>query len=291
MTVNFNVLSFKLRWVFVGWWFLLLTSSLLLGCQPQEKTQAQADTIKDEQQAQPISIAAAANLADVLPQIISGYCIDRGLNVCPIETVFASSGKLYAQIIAGAPYDIFLAANQSYPEKLVVEMVGEQAQHQPFTYTRGQLALYSTTQVVEPDGNNLTLLKNPDFKVAIANPELAPYGVAAQAYLTELNLYDVLNKQKRLIMAENIGQAFQFTNTGHADVGFVALSQIKGLENQVSESKVGHYQVIPSNTYPAILQDGLVITNNSMAEDFVRYLQSDKGQAYFAQAGYLSVLE
>ena len=308
---------------------VLMTSGLLLtACQSKDEVQGQATVTTDTTQTQAqvnatlqtpnfskgqaspsalntqtLFIAAAANLADVLPRIVEGYCHDRGeqmrLTDCPIETAFASSGKLYAQIEAGAPYDLFLAANQSFPQKLVGEMADSIGNHQPFTYARGQLTLYSTTQTIDSNGNNLDLLNNSAFRVAIANPELAPYGEAAQAYLTKLGIYDTLNTQQRLVMAENIGQAFQFTNTGHADLGFVALSQIKGAQikdeknqsadGQVSKPTSNNYQIIPTNAYPAILQDGIVVKDNALAEDFAKYLQSDVGQEYFAQAGYLPV--
>ena len=283
-------------------WLLFFTASICLSaCQPQQTPSTEA---ADSTANQTLSIAAAANLADVLPNIVEGYCSDKGLSDCPIETAFASSGKLYAQITAGAPYDLYLAANQSYPQKLVTEMADSIGHHQTFTYARGQLALYSTTQSIDPNSDNLNLLNDTALKVAIANPELAPYGAAAQTYLTGLNVYQPLDSQKRLVMAENIGQAFQFTNTGHADLGFVALSQIKGLQtkavqeqkaanqkvdNQVPQPVSPNYQIVPADSYPAILQDGIVITDNTLAEDFANYLQSAAGQEYFAQAGYLPV--
>ncbi|WP_230657612.1 molybdate ABC transporter substrate-binding protein [Psychrobacter sp. I-STPA10] len=266
---------------------LFFSASICLSaCQPP---QTPSTEIADTTNSQTLSIAAAANLADVLPRIIEGYCTDKGLTDCPIESTYASSGKLYAQIVAGAPYDLYLAANQSYPQKLVNEMADKRQHQQPFTYTQGQLVLYSSTQTINPNTDNLKLLNNANFKVAIANPELAPYGKAAQTYLAGLNVYEPLSTQKRLVMAENIGQAFQFTNTGHADLGFVALSQIKGLENKESKPVLNNYQIIPVTAYPAILQDGMLLTDNTLAADFASYLQSDKGQEYFAQAGYLPV--
>lgn len=268
-------------------WFLFFSASICLSaCQPQQNPSTEAaDKTQATQQPQTLSIAAAANLADVLPQIVEGYCADKGLSDCPIETAFSSSGKLYAQIEAGAPYDLYLAANQDYPKKLVAEMADQMQNQQPFTYARGQLALYSTTQTIDANGDNLSLLNDSSLKVAIANPELAPYGAAAQTYLTGLNLYQPLSEQKRLVMAENIGQAFQFTSTGHADLGFVALSQIKGAQikaNQIKEEQnqnadgntskpskltADNYQIVPTSAYPAILQDGVVVKDNALAED------------------------
>lgn len=285
--------------------FVCLAGLFLFGCQQhsQETNQnhAQDEAVTPQasdvqSKSESISIAAAANLADVLPDIVQHYCEDKQLSPCPIETSFASSGKLYAQIMAGAPYDVYLAANQSYPEKLLTEM-GEKLQgKQTFTYARGQLALYSTVEQLNADGDNLSLLKKPKVKVAIANPELAPYGEAAKTYLTTLKLYDTLNANKQLVMADNIGQAFQFTNTGHVDMGFVAFSQIKALEKkeakeaeQADKGAIRSYQVVSKDEYPAILQDGVVITDKQIATDFSNYLLSEKGQGFFAEAGYLPV--
>lgn len=247
------------------------------------------DTAK---QTEPLRIAAAANLSDILPSIIAGYKVDRRLPQQDIEVTYASSGKLYAQIKAGAPYDIFLSANQSFPAKLADDsLTNEISQgtktYQPFTYTQGQLALYSVTQPIS-DINQATLtdlfMANTNTKITIANPELAPYGESAKAYLQSRSSYDLLNAQKRLIQAENIGQAFQYTHTGSVDYGLVAQSQIIAIKAQPEQ-----FYTLSPESYPAILQDGIVISEASTAIDFTDYLRSSAGQEYFSQAGYLTV--
>ena len=238
-------------------------------------------------QPEKIRIAAAANLSDVLPQIVEAYNTENSLAEQDIELTFASSGKLYAQIQAGAPYDIYLSANQEFPAKWVSERAENMPKTQPFTYTQGQLSFYSATKAV---GNlNQTTLaellaKPSDAKITIANPDLAPYGASAKAYLQTQNVYDALDKQKRLIQAENIGQAFQYANTGSVDYGFVAQSQVTAIKATPEQ-----FYTLPVESYPAILQDGIVLSDAALATDFTNYLLSPAGQQYFADAGYLAI--
>lgn len=234
-----------------------------------------------------IRIAAAANLSDVLPEIIDSYKAEHNLPNQEIEVTFGSSGKLYAQVVAGAPYDLFLSANQTYAEKLASELKSVDPAHKPFTYARGQLALYSVTKPVEPlDKMTLTALlqEQPKSKIAIANPELAPYGESAKAFLQAQNLYDSLMAEKRIIQGENIGQTFQYAHTGNTDYGFVAQSQVTAVN-----AKSEQFYTLPPDSYPAILQDGLVISAAPVATDFANYLQSAAGQQHFSKAGYLAV--
>ena len=245
------------------------------------------DTAPTTQPTEAIRIAAAANLSDVLPEIIDGYKVDRNLPNQKIEVTFASSGKLYSQITSGAPYDIFLSANQTFPAQLVDEMFKGDTSYTPFTYTQGQLSIYSASKPVS--GLNQTtlteLLKSDDkSKITIANPELAPYGESAKVYLQSQNLYDSLTAQKRIIQAENIGQAFQYAHTGSVDYGFVAHSQVTAIKATPEQ-----FYILPTESYPAILQDGIVITDVATAADFTDYLRSPAGQAYFSKAGYLAV--
>ena len=245
------------------------------------------DTVPTTQPTEAIRIAAAANLSDVLPEIIEGYKADRNLPDQEIEVTFASSGKLYSQITSGAPYDIFLAANQEFPAQLVDEMFKGDTSRTPFTYTQGQLSVYSATKSLA--GLNQTtlteLFKSDDkSKITIANPELAPYGESAKVYLQSQNLYDSLTAQKRIIQAENIGQAFQYAHTGSVDYGFVAHSQVTAIKATPEQ-----FYTLPPESYPAILQDGIVITDVATATDFTDYLRSPAGQAYFSKAGYLAV--
>ena len=260
---------------------------MLTACTKEKSTDLPAEINNTTASSQILRIAAAANLSDVLPEVIEGYKTDKGLPNQEIEVTFASSGKLYSQIISGAPYDIFLAANQDFPAQLLNEVFKGDANHTPFTYTQGQLSIYSATKAVGVfDQNTLTELLNSNnkSKITIANPELAPYGASAKSYLQTQNLYEALIAQKRLIQAENIGQAFQYAHTGSVDYGFVAHSQVIAMK-----ATPEHFYLLPPTSYPAILQDGILITNEANAADFTDYLRSPTGQAYFSRAGYLAV--
>ncbi len=266
---------------------------ILTACSKEQTSQPiQPDADNTTEQNQTLRIAAAANLSDVLPEIIAGYKTDKNLPTQEIEVTYASSGKLYAQIISGAPYDIFLSANQEFPAKLAKEKLDDLKSadittYQPFTYTQGQLALYSTTkslQGLNPTTLNELLTTGSDSKITIANPELAPYGQSAQAYLQAQNIFDTLTEQNRIIQAENIGQAFQYAHTGNVDYGFVAQSQLTAIKATPEQ-----FYTLAPDSYPAILQDGIVLSDATAATDFSNYLRAPVGQQYFSKAGYLVV--
>ena len=266
---------------------------ILTACSKEQTSQPiQPDADNTTEQNQTLRIAAAANLSDVLPEIIAGYKTDKNLPTQEIEVTYASSGKLYAQIISGAPYDIFLSANQEFPAKLAKEKLDNAKSadiitYQPFTYTQGQLALYSTTkslQGLNPTALNELLTTGSDSKITIANPELAPYGQSAQAYLQAQNIFETLTEQNRIIQAENIGQAFQYAHTGNVDYGFVAQSQLTAIKATPEQ-----FYTLAPESYPAILQDGIVLSDATAATDFSNYLRAPAGQQYFSKAGYLVV--
>lgn len=277
---------------------------LLASCSNDAKTAQTHPDSQSETSAQHstdvLRIATAANLAGVLPAVIDAYetsDTQTSKNQKPkIVVTYASSGKLFAQINSGAPYDIFLSADQDFPAKYAQQQTSANATVQtPFTYTRGQLALYSSNHdlgalktlnkaslqqlfITQPSENKTAI------KITLANPELAPYGASAKNFLQQQGLYDTLNDKKVLIQAENIGQAFQYAHTATTDYGFVALSQL--ISAKVPDSK---YIILQPESYPAILQDGIVIRNSAQATDFSHYLQSEPAQKLFTEAGYLSV--
>ena len=156
---------------------------LALSACTQEST-TNTTAADNTEQAHTLRIAAAANLSDVLSAIVEGYKTDKGLPNQDIDITFASSGKLYAQITAGAPYDIFLSANQEFPAKLAVDSSQAEMSHQPFTYAQGQLELYSVTRslaALKPAALPALLMSDASSKITIASPELAPYGASAKS--------------------------------------------------------------------------------------------------------------
>ena len=264
----------------------------LSACTQDSGAKSATDTTEQDKT---LRIAAAANLSDVLPSIVDSYQADNSVSeqdALDIDVTYASSGKLYAQIRAGAPYDIFLSANQEFPARLADESIANKASESvhPFTYTRGQLALYSVTEPL----SNITpislseVFNSANFassgKIAIANPNLAPYGAAAKVYLQSQSMYDTLSAQKRLIQAENIGQSFQYAHTGNVDYGFVAQSQLIAIQ-----AKPEQFVTLPPAAYPPILQDGIIINNTASTVAFMSYLRSEVGQQHFSQAGYLPI--
>jgi len=264
----------------------------LSACTQDSGSKSATDTTEQDKT---LRIAAAANLSDVLPSIVDSYQADNsvsGQDALDIEVTYASSGKLYAQIRAGAPHDIFLSANQEFPAKLADESIANKASEsvRPFTYTRGQLAFYSVREplssITPTSLSEVFSIANftSNGKIAIANPDLAPYGAAAKAYLQSQKMYDTLSAKKRLIQAENIGQAFQYAHTGNVDYGFVAQSQLVAIQ-----AKPEQFVTLPPAAYPPILQDGIIINNTTAAAAFMNYLRSEVGQQHFSQAGYLSI--
>ena len=165
----------------------------------------------------PLRIAAAADLEPVLPPILEQFHQATGIRA---EATYQASAMLTTQIINGAPFDIFLSADLSYPQKLIAAGLGDSST--PITYAKGTLVLW--TRKDSPLGPpSLDLFRNPALKrLAIANPERAPYGRAAVAALTSLKLYDSL--KPRLATAENISQAAQFVDSGNADAGLISLT-------------------------------------------------------------------
>ena len=301
--------------------YLKLIASLpallvLASCSGNDNT-TKTDTVSDtnannsnSESDKVLRIAAAANLAGVLPVVIEGYQAevaynkhsqnkdyqDKSKSKPKIEVTYASSGKLFAQINSGAPYDLFLSADQTFPAKYAQKQANNKSTAQaPFTYARGQLALYSSNQDLSSiktlDKTSLQQLFithsnaiSNTVKITLANPELAPYGASAKTFLQQQGIYAELNDSKRLIQAENIGQAFQYAHTATTDYGFVALSQL--ISAKVEPSK---YLVLKPESYPAILQDGIVVSDHPKATDFSQYLQSESAQKLFADAGYLPI--
>ncbi|MBE0441643.1 MAG: molybdate ABC transporter substrate-binding protein [Psychrobacter sp.] len=264
---------------------------MLSACTQESDTDIESAT-KLSETSPTLRIAAAANLSDVLPDIIKGYQADKALDDQSIDVTYASSGKLYTQIKAGAPYDIYLSANQEFPAKLAKEKASQvngsnDTTYQLFTYTQGQLALYSVSKPLDKiytASLSDVLMNDDNAKITIANPELAPYGTSAKAYLQSQHIYEFLSQKKRIIQAENISQAFQYAHTASVDYGFVAQSQLVAIKAEPEQ-----FMTLKPDTYPAILQDGIVISDSNRAVDFSDYLRSAVGQQYFSQAGYLSV--
>lgn len=233
-----------------------------------------------------LRIAAAADLEPLLPPILQQFEQATGIHA---EATFQASAVLTTQIQNGAPFDLFLSADTGYPKRLIdaglADAAGTADSSTPIIYARGTLVLWTRNDShLTP---SLDLLRSPDLKrLAVANPERAPYGRAAVAALTSLKLYDTL--KPKLVTAENISQTAQFVDSGNADAGLISLTT--ALTPRLSSS--GAYFVIPRNLYSPIEQGAVIVsktTQRAQVHKLLDYLLSAPIQAQLAKSGLTPV--
>ena len=224
--------------------------------------------------AEPLRIAVASNFVDAMDALIASWEQSSGQ---PVERITASTGKLYAQIVHGAPFDLFFAADAERPRRLEAE--GRALAGSRFTYALGRLVLWSPDEDrVDAQGR---VLRDGDFRfLAIANPKLAPYGRAARELLESLGLWQSL--QSRLVRGENIGQAFHFVASGNAELGLVAWSQISRPGRPVE----GSWWLPPAAYYTAVEQQAVQLTQHPQAEAFLRFVRGTAARQIIRQQGY-----
>ena len=241
--------------------------SLLLLALMGAASQAQADDV---------SVAVAANFTAPMQQIAAAFEKETGHKVL---ASYGSTGKFYAQIKNGAPFELLLAADNETPAKLIKEnaaVAGSQ-----YTYAIGKLVLWSAKSAVV-DAKGEVLKKGGFDHLALANPKLAPYGAAGVEVMKALGAYDAL--QPKIVSAENITQAYQFVNSGNALLGFVALSQV------LKDGKIdGSAWLVPAHLYAPIRQDVVVLEKGRgkpAAQALANYLKGDKAKAVIKSFGY-----
>ncbi|HEX8979259.1 MAG TPA: molybdate ABC transporter substrate-binding protein [Parasulfuritortus sp.] len=224
-----------------------------------------------------VQVAVAANFTAPMQKIAADFEKDTGHKAM---LAFGSTGKFYAQIKNGAPFQILLSADDETPAKL--EKEGMAVLGSRFTYAIGTLVLWSAKPgFVDAKG---AVLEKGDFThLAIANPKLAPYGGAAMATLAKLGLTDKL--AAKIVQGENIGQTYQFIATGNAELGFVALSQV------MKDGKLGSGSawIVPTGMHAPIKQDAVILSagkDNAAAEALMTYLKSPKALAVIKSYGY-----
>lgn len=227
----------------------------------------------------PLRVAAAADLEPVLPPILLQFEKATGI---PAVATYQASAMLTTQILNGAPFDLFLSANTAYPQRLVTAGAAEA----PVVYAQGTLVLWERRDAGLPPPS-LALLSDARLKrLAIANPDRAPYGKAAVAALHKLGLYVAL--QPRLATAENIAQAAQFADSGNADAGLISLTS--ALTPRLKSA--GSYFVIPRDLYAPIEQGAVVMSHSGQREaahKLLDYLLSPPIQAELAKGGLTPV--
>jgi molybdate transport system substrate-binding protein len=221
-----------------------------------------------------ITIASASNFAPTLKAIAPYFERQTGHRIV-IST--ASTGKHFAQIKQGAPFDIFFAADSEHPQLL--EQTGAAVAGSRFTYALGVLVLWST----DPDilHRDASVLRKGDFRyLAIANPQLAPYGRAAKQVLEDFKLWDHL--QTKIVRGENIGQAFQFIYSGNAQLGFVARAQL----TQLQSGNQGSAWPVPQSLYGPIEQQAVLITHKDSAKAFLDFVKTPQMLEIIQRFGY-----
>jgi molybdate transport system substrate-binding protein len=213
------------------------------------------------QESATLKIAAAADLQPVLPALIDQF--ERQTHK-KVEASYASSATLATQIINGGPFGLFLAADLSFPQKVIAAGLGDSAELVP--YARGTLVLWARNDSpIQPI--SMDSLRNPSLKtVAVANPDHAPYGRAAKAAIEKLGLADTL--QGKLVVAENIAQTAQYADSGNAQAGFLSLTS--ALTPRLTSD--GKYVAVPEDSYPPLLQGAIVIKHGPNAEEAHQFL-------------------
>jgi molybdate transport system substrate-binding protein len=224
-------------------------------------------------QADQTNIAVAANFTEAAKEIAAAFKAKTGHEA---SLSFGSSGQLYTQITQEAPFQVFLSADEARPKKAIED--GYAVPGSLFTYAVGKLALWSKnkTLVAGPE----TLKAGAFEKLAYCNPIGAPYGAAAVETLKALKLYDRL--QSKLVQGENIAQAFQFVDSGNAEIGFIALSQI-------AKTNSGSRWIVPQELYAPILQDAVLLkkgASDKAAVAFMEFLKSPEGKVIIEKYGY-----
>ena len=219
------------------------------------------------------TVAVAANFTDAAKEIAAAYKAKTGNDAV---LSFGASGQFYTQITQGAPFEVFLSADDERPKRAVTDGYGVEGT--TFTYAIGKLVLWSKQPgFVQGEAT----LHNASFdKLSICNPAAAPYGAAAVEAMKSLKLYDAL--QPKLVVGANISQAYQFVQTGNAEVGFVALSQ-------VIDDRAGSKWMVPQNLYAPIRQDAVLLergAGNEAAVGFLAFLRGPEAAAIIRKYGY-----
>jgi molybdate transport system substrate-binding protein len=222
-----------------------------------------------------IVVAVASNFLPAMEEISRDF---EEAHNHKVIVVGGSTGKHFAQISAGAPFDAFFAANSAFPARL--ENDGIAVSGSRFTYALGKLTLWSPDpHLVDSEG---TVLAGADFhRLAIANPKLAPYGRAAKQVLSKLGLWDQL--QPKIVRGENVGQTFQFVQTGNAELGFAAWSQI---QHYVGESRVSYWHP-PTSFYDPVEQQAVLIRDNSHTRKLMDFFREPRSLDTIRKHGYL----
>jgi molybdate transport system substrate-binding protein len=220
-----------------------------------------------------VKVAVAANFTEAVKEI--GALFEKAIGHKAVLS-FGATGQFYTQIAQDAPFEVFLAADQEHPQKAVAD--GFAVPESRFTYATGKLVLFSRSKdLVQGEAT----LKGGQFsKIAIANPATAPYGAAAVEVMKKLGVYDTLSP--KIVQGNNISQTYQFVETGNAELGFVALSQVIGQDD-------GSRWIVPQELYKVIAQDAVLLkkgASNPAATAFLAFLKGPEARKIEEKYGY-----
>jgi molybdate transport system substrate-binding protein len=233
-----------------------------------------AATVSGPCLADTLRVAVASNFAPVLQQLAPAF---EALSGHTVSASPGSTGRHYTQITNGAPFDVFLAADSERP--VMLEQEQRALAGSRFTYALGRIMLWSP-QPGLVDAEGLVLQTGSFRHLAIANPRLAPYGLAAREILGQLQLWDRL--QDRLVQGENIAQTLQFVQSGNAELGFIALSQWLDL----ADRQTGSSWEPPMALYSPIAQQAVILRDSAAARQFMDFLRSSEARTVIINAGY-----
>jgi molybdate transport system substrate-binding protein len=222
-------------------------------------------------------IAVAANFASPAKRLADEFTQRTGHRLALSS---GSTGKFYAQIKNGAPFDAFLSADDETPRRMEKEKVAVAGSR--FTYAVGKLVLWSPKAGLVDDKGNV-LRARAFNRLAIANPRLAPYGAAAKEALEKLGVWQAL--QDKLVQGENIAQTYQFVSSGNADLGFIALSQLR----ERGAAQAGSHWLVPAELHAPLRQDAVLLergASNGAARDFLNDLRSPAAHELIRAVGY-----
>ena len=222
-------------------------------------------------------VAVAANFSDTMDELKARF---EAATPHRLRIALGSTGRLYAQVVNGAPYDVLLAADQAHPRRL--EKEGLAVAGSRFTYATGRLALWSADPARIAAGADV--LSSGEFRaLAVSNPDLAPYGAAALQVLEALGLDERL--RARIVTGQNVGQTHAMVATSNAELGFVSLSHVL----RPRDGAAGSHWKVPDELHDPIRQDALLLAraaSNPAARAFLEYLQSREARVLIARYGY-----
>ena len=233
-----------------------------------------------------VRVMVASNFRECLEVLAEHYTAQTGVE---FKISHGGTGQLYAQIMAGAPCDLFFAADSVRPQKLAAD--GLASEQGSTSYAVGLLMLVGQRPVPYPGGHQVVellldqIVHDKGARLAIANPELAPYGRAAVQVLKNIDRFEAW--EDRLVRGQNLGQAWQFIYTGAAPMGLVARSQIMAAQRSGQDLKMGTMVVVPRDLYDPIDQQVVVLQNaQPAAHEFLAFVLSPEGVGVLHEFGY-----